>query len=136
MVYDSLQGYLEAQLKVATNITPELIKQLKAEWRKDYVSRYNTQYRDGNVQITFRLSKAQNKKLLNMATAHQLKPTVYCRQLVMDALNGNASQDIQPLRLLLMELMDSIEEVQHEKQVLDADVIQSHVQKMLNIISW
>lgn len=132
MGYESLQSYLEAHLKVATNISPELIEQLKQEWRKDYVARYNKQYRENHVQITFRLSKKRYKKLLSIAEQHQQKPTVYCRRLVIDAIGGNRPQDVQPLRLLLMELIDMVEEAQYERKSLDTEDILLQLQKMHN----
>lgn len=134
MQYDSLQAYLEEQLKVATNITPELIAQLKREWRKDYVARYNTTYRDDHVQITFRLSKKQYAKLTQLAQQQQQKPTVYCRMLTVNTINGTTPHDVQPIKLSLMKIIDSVEEAQFEGKSLDLDTLLSELNTMLEAL--
>ena len=132
--YDNLQAYLEANLKVATNITPEFIANLKAQWRKDYVARYNKQYRDDHVQITFRLSKKQYQKLTSIAKDQGVKPTVYCRQSIIDIINDNVSQDLQPLKLLCMKLTDIIEETQYEGQALSQEELLPLIYKMQELL--
>lgn len=129
-----MQAYLEKHLKVATNITPELIQQLKVKWRKDYVSRYNSTYREDKVQITFRLSKQQYKTLVSIANEQELKPTVFCRHRIIDLINGSNDTNMQPLKLLLMELIDAIEQAQYEEVPLDTETIYTKTQEMLNLI--
>lgn len=134
MQYDSLQAYLEEQLKVATNITPELIAQLKRQWRKDYVARYNTKYRDDHVQITFRLSKKQYEKLIQRAQQQEQKPTVYCRTLTTNAINGTTPPDVQPIKLSLMKIIDAVEEAQFEEKPIDTDTLLSNLNTMLEAL--
>lgn len=132
MSADSLQAYLEEHLSGATNNSPELIASLKAQWRKDYLSRYHSRYREEHVQISFRLSKSNYRRLTQKASSEGIKPTKYARRLVIDHLNNKNASNTSSLKLLVLSLLDIIEEAEFESVPVDGGLIQSKLELMLD----
>lgn len=134
MTANSLQDFLEQHLKDAQNITPELIAGLKTQWRKNYVTRYNKKYREDKIQITFRLSKQQYTTLVHIAHKIQLKPTVFCRHRIIEAINGSHATDMKPLKLLLLELTDHIEASAYEHEPLNVETLMPIIEQMQELM--
>lgn len=125
-----MQTFLEAHLKDVNVVTPQRVQQLKRQWRKEYVCRYNKKYQQDHIQITFRVSKKQYKELSNRSARLALKPTVYCRRLVLDIINDATPIDLQPLKTTLLEVFDIVEEAAFEGDMMRPEKLLSLLKQM------
>ncbi len=131
--YHNLQEYLESCFKDVETCSDEMILQAKQEWRKIYLSRYQKQYRERYLQISFRISKKQYRELEMMAKAENLKPTTYIKRLVTRHKTTTFKEVSQHL-FLLLQAIDMVEEAHEEQEEIDTTKLLSLLEQMHSIV--
>ena len=127
-----MQAFLEANLQDGLDHSQEVINALKVKWRKLYLSEYNKKYKEDHIQITYRLNRKQYRKLITKAKQEDQKPTVYCRRLVIDCIEGNTAIDHPSLRIMIMNVVDIIEHAQYEGEDIPGEKVLKILSKMLD----
>ncbi len=114
--YTNLQEYLEHCFKDTHIVTDVMLKQAKQEWRKIYLSRYQQRYRDRYIQISFRLSKKDYKRIKQLAQRQNIPITSYIKHIVLEDQKAlHTSFNTIPL----LEAIDLLEEAIHEHTTID-----------------
>tara|TARA_R110002051_G_scaffold181774_1_gene251338 strand:+ start:105385 stop:105789 length:405 start_codon:yes stop_codon:yes gene_type:complete len=118
--FQSMHEYLDTLFK---NIHPtkEQIIQAKQEYRKNYQQYYQREYQANHIQISFRVTKLQYKNLQEVAQSKKLKVTTLAKQSV---LKGKVNTTL-PLKRLILQLIDVIEESIYENYKLDLEEVLS-----------
>ncbi|QHI38045.1 hypothetical protein IMCC3317_34290 [Kordia antarctica] len=114
--FSNLQLYLEYCFSKEQNVTPEMVKQAKAEYRKIYQSRYRKRYREQYVQVTFRVDKSVHDMFIEIAKQKNIKVTALLKQRAIQ--QQQASNDVGAIRESLLSLLDNIEEAIHEDETI------------------
>lgn len=128
---DSLQSYLQKHLAHESNVTKQKIHELKQEYRRMYLSRYRKKYRENYMQISFHLNNTLYEQLLITSKKQDLKVPAYVKQLARQSLGKGHNSTIQPIRLILLELIDHVEETIYEQEVLDKQEVLDTLTQML-----
>lgn len=111
MEYPSLHSYLNACFAEECIVTDEMIQRAKQAYRKLYLSQYQKRYRERYVQVSFRLTKKQYDEFANQAQDLGMKITTLIKR---NALSQHHQVDTRKTQTMILDIMDTIEETQHE----------------------
>lgn len=125
--YTNLQEYLEHCFKDTDTVTDAMLKEAKQKWRKIYLFRYQKQYRNRYIQISFRLSKKDYNRIEQLAQKENTSVTSYIKHIVL--------QDQKALNTVLntiplLEAIDLLEEAIHENISIDTHHLLSLLEKV------
>lgn len=126
--YKSIHEYMDTLFKDKIP-TDDEIKEAKQAYRKLYLKQYRKIYNKEHIQVSFRVSKSQYRKLQNLAKA--MKVTAYVKQLVLNADHKNTTQ----LRQYLLELIDLVEAFEFENKTIDIQQLIKYLYHMQKDLS-
>ncbi len=112
-----------------------MIREAKKQYRKLYLSNYNTRYREKHVQITFRISEKKYKEFEKLAKKDNKKVTFYVKQLILKNQNNNSPFDLKILRVLLLQTIDITEEAIEENERVNTSTLLSLLENMHKLIT-
>lgn len=112
--YKSVHEYMDTLFRGKTPTKKE-IQEAKLGYRKLYQKHYREIYNKNHVQITFRVSKKEFKKLERFAKQKEIKVTKLAKN---RALKTSENHNLE-VKIQLSELIDSIEEAIYQKRVID-----------------
>lgn len=131
--YHNLQEYLESCFGDIDIVTDEMILQVKQEWRKIYLSRYQKRYRERYLQISFRISKKQYRELELLAKEEKIKVTTYIKRLVTTH-KTTTFKEVSQYTFLLLQAIDMVEEAHKEQEEIDTIKLLSLLEQMHSIV--
>jgi hypothetical protein len=91
------------------------VKQAKQIYRSNYLKNYQKAYKEQRVQITFRISEKKYQEFEKQAKEKGIKVTTLVRE---KALQTDKNDNLKT-RILLSELLDSMEESIYENKRLN-----------------
>jgi len=133
--YHTLQDYLESRFDNVDVVTDTMLKQAKQEWRAIYLSRYYKQYRERYIQVSFRILKKQYQEYEREAKKQNIITTTYIKRLVLNKQNNDQSVTLTALRIILLQIIDSLEESLHEETTVDTQYLLSLIEKCHTLLN-
>lgn len=133
--YHTLQEYLEFCFKNVETVTDEMVIQAKQEWRAIYLSRYYRQYRERYIQVSFRILKKQYQEYEREAVKQNITTTTYIKRLVLNKQNNDQSVTLTVLRVILLQVIDSLEESLHEETTVDTQHLLSLIEQCHTLLN-
>jgi len=127
--FQSLHEYLELLFK---NFNPnkQQVIEAKEEYKKIYQQHYQQNYQKSHIQISFRLNKKQYQNIQKFASEENLTVTKYIRLKTLQ----EKSFDTYPIKQIVLQLTDQIEENLYEKKPLKGNLILEQLEALKTLL--
>ncbi|WP_439131465.1 plasmid mobilization protein [Polaribacter sp.] len=123
--FQSVYEYLDVVFKDC-DPSNQQIKEAKQAYRKLYQEAYQKIYQEKNIQVTFRLTKNQYEEIQSKSEKQNLKVTTFIKQRAVNEKDFNSS----PIKQIIRNLIDDVEESIYEKQPIKVDVVLSQLENL------
>ena len=132
--YNNLQEYLEFRFSNTETVSEELLKKIKQDYRKIYLSQYHKQYREQYTQISFRIDKKQYQEFEHQAQQHNIPVTTYIKRIATQDRNISNTTNIASIVVIILEVIDLLEEAIYEDTIIDKQQLLSLIQQCQTLL--